>query len=74
MSKEVLDVCNLSTGVFNRGLQRGEMKKAKETAYRLQRKGMSWKDISEMIDVSVSTVQEWLSKPQTTPAEELGQT
>ncbi len=72
ISKEVLDVCNLSTGVLNKGISigetRGDLNRAKKTAYRLQKRGMSLTDIAEIVDVSVSTVQEWLSNPQVTPA------
>ena len=58
-------MCNLSTGVYNRGydsgISAGEMKKAKATAYRLQAKGMSCEEIADMVEVDIDTVREWLA-------------
>ncbi len=80
ISREVLDVCNLSTGVFNRGIQKGmregmqrgmqegELKKAKETAFNLRDDGMPIEKIAKMIKVSVDTVQSWFAEPQMTSA------
>lgn len=65
MSKEVLSVCNLSTGVYNKGMEAGvsvgEMKKAKEMALSLASMGISAEKIAEAAKVSLETVQNWLS-------------
>ncbi len=63
INKEVLDVCNLSTGV----LKKGEMQKAKEMAISLNELGVSVDKIATAAKVSVATVQKWLSEPQMTP-------
>ena len=66
MDEEVQNVCNLSTGVYHKGydsgLLAGEMKKAQETAYKLQDKGMSIAEISDTIEIGIDTLQEWLAK------------
>ncbi len=68
MSKEVLDVCNLSTGIFRRGEIKGEMKKAKKTALNLNAMGIPVDKIAQAVETNVATIQEWLSEPQKTPA------
>lgn len=59
-------MCNLSTGVYNKGYDSGisadKMEQARETAYRLKNKGMSIDEIADMIRVGVSTIQEWLAE------------
>ena len=59
-------MCNLSQGIYDKGydsgVSAGEMKKAKEIAYRLIDKGMSCDEIAEMAEVDVNTVQEWLEE------------
>lgn len=40
----------------------GDMNRAKETAYRLQQKGMPLKDIAEIVDANIVTVQQWLTE------------
>ncbi len=50
------------------GRQEGKEQQAKETAYRLQKRGMSPNDIAAMVNVSIATVQDWLAEPQRTPA------
>ncbi len=61
ISEEVLSVCNLSTGVYNKGFSEGEMKKAKEMALSLADMGLSAEKIAEAAKVSVKLVQEWLT-------------
>lgn len=65
MSKEVLNVCNLSTGVYNKGMEagvaQGEMKGKKEMALSLAGMGISVEKIAEAAKVSLETVQKWLS-------------
>ena len=57
IDKEVWSMCNLSTGVYNRG----KMEMAREMAYALQNKGMSLDEIADVAQVSVDTVKEWLA-------------
>lgn len=38
------------------------MKRARETAYRLKDKGMPIDEIAEMIEIGISTIQEWLAE------------
>ncbi len=58
-------MCNLSTGVYNKGhsagWQDGRMDQARETALNLSKRGMSVADIADVIKVSLETVQKWLS-------------
>ena len=42
------------------GRAQGEIKRAKETAIRLNKKGFSFEDIAEAVDFSVETIKEWL--------------
>ncbi len=58
MSEEVQSMCNLSMGVLNKG----EMKKAKEIAYRLCDKGMSVEEIADMVEVDIDTLRLWLEE------------
>ena len=58
MGEEVQNMCNLSMGVF----YKGEMKKAKETAYKLQDMGLSVEKIAYAVEVSTETVQEWIEE------------
>lgn len=62
MSEKVLDLCNLSTGVYNKGISGGEMKRARAMAYKLQDKGMVREEIADMVEVSIDTVREWLAQ------------
>ncbi len=61
LSKEALNVCNLSTGVYNKGMAQGEMNAKRETAFNLAKRGMSVADIADVIKVSLETVQKWLA-------------
>ena len=58
VGEEVQSMCNLSMGV----LYKGEMKKAKETAYKLQDMGLSVEKIAYAVEVSTETVQEWIEE------------
>ena len=70
ISEEVQEVCNLSTGVFNKaynkgydsGLSAGEMRKARKMAYKLHDTGMSTEEIADTAEVSIDTVNEWLAE------------
>ena len=58
MSEEVQSMCNLSMGVLNKG----EMKKAKETAYKLQDMELPIEKIAYAVEVDIDTVREWLAE------------
>ena len=66
ISEEVFSVCNLSTGVYSKGydsgVSAGELKRARETAYRLCDKGMPVEEIADMIRVELDTLQTWLAE------------
>lgn len=78
MSEEVLDLCNLSAGVYNKGydlgydsgydsgygsgISAGEMKKARAMAYKLQDKGMTCEEIADMVEVNTDTIREWFAE------------
>ncbi len=78
ISEEVQEVCNLSTGVFNKaydkgygsgydsgydsGISAGEMRKARDMAYKLHDTGMSNEEIANTAEVSIDTIQEWLAE------------
>ena len=64
-------MCNLSTGVYNKGVvvgrqegwQEGRMEQAKETAYGLyDEDGFSPEKIAKRLKVSLDTVQKWLEE------------
>ena len=60
LESEVQSMCNLGTAIENKGIEIGEKKKAKELAIKLYKKGSSLETISELIEVPVSQLEEWL--------------
>ena len=64
LESEVQRMCNLGTAIENKGIETGieigEKKKAKELAIKLYKKGSSLETISELIEVPVSQLEEWL--------------
>ena len=63
ISREVLNMCNLSTGVYNKGVTEGRMEQARETAYELyDEDGFSPEKIAKRLKVSVETVEKWLKE------------
>ena len=62
MSGEVQGMCNLSMGVLNKGISVGEMKKAKETAYKLQDMRLPIDKIAYAVEVDIDTIQKWLAE------------
>lgn len=63
ISREVLNMCNLSTGVYNKGVAEGRMEQARETAYELyDEDGFSPEKIAKRLKVSVETVEKWLKE------------
>ena len=67
---EVENMCNLSQGLveygiergMKRGIEKGELKKAREVAISLAETGMPVEKISELVKVSVKIVCEWLAE------------
>ena len=62
MSEEVQSMCNLSMGVLNKGISVGEMKKAKETVYKLRDMGLPIDKIAYAVEVDIDTIHEWLAE------------
>ena len=60
LEQEVNDMCNLSQGIVEYGIEQGELKKAKEVFFSLAGMGMTAEKIAEAVQVSVKLVQEWL--------------
>ncbi len=58
MSEEVQSMCNLSMGILNKG----EMKRAKETAYELRDMGLPDEKIARAVKVSMDILQEWFAE------------
>ncbi len=50
------------------GHAEGKEMQAKETAYELQKMGLTTDNIAKAVKVSADVVREWLSEPQTNPA------
>ena len=66
ISREVLEVCNLSTGVYNKGydsgVEAGRMNYARETAYELQSEGMPLEKMSKVLKVDTALLRQWLAE------------
>lgn len=66
--KEIDKMCNLSDMFEERGMKRGmetgKLEQARETALRLQRMRYDMETISEIVDVPVKKVKEWLLAEQ----------
>ena len=79
ISEEVLNVCNLSTGVYNKGydsgydsgydtgISAGELKKARESTYNFYDMGLPVEQIAKGINVGVETVKKWLADREAAP-------
>lgn len=67
MSEEVLSVCNLSTGVYNKGVSAGELKKAREIAYELHDMGLPNEKIARAVKVGMETLRIWLANREELP-------
>ena len=57
-------MCNLSDMFEERGMKTGKLEQARETALRLQRMRYDMETISEIVDVPVKKVKEWLLAEQ----------
>jgi len=53
-------MCNLSQGVYERGIQRGQKDTHRNDAIRLYQKGRDINFIADMLDESVEQIKEWL--------------
>ncbi len=70
LGKEVVDMCNLSEAVYERGILKGKiegkmegkMEKAKDTALKLVDRGMSISDVASILEVSESQVERWAAE------------
>ena len=60
-------MCNLSAGVYNKGFSAGEMKRAKETVYKLQDLGLPIDKIVYAVEVDTDTILEWLAEREALP-------
>ena len=62
--KELIDMCNLSQGIWERGIEqgieRGEKEAHRKDAIRLYKKGKDVPFIAEMLNESVEQVEEWV--------------
>ncbi|MCD7819533.1 MAG: Rpn family recombination-promoting nuclease/putative transposase [Lachnospiraceae bacterium] len=62
--EELNAMCNLSQGILERGIEQGEslgeLKKAKETASKLYKKGWDLSDIAELLNYSKEVISGWL--------------
>ena len=56
LKKEVSEMCNLSQGLIERGME----KEKRETAFRMQKEDCSLDLIALAVDQPVETVEEWL--------------
>lgn len=54
-------MCEISEKWYTEGRKEGKMEQAKETAYALADRKMTPETISEIIQVSLSTVKQWLA-------------
>ena len=58
MSEEVTQMCNLSWGIYQDGVE----DKAKEIAMRLYQDGMPLEKIARIVSESLAKIQEWLAE------------
>lgn len=58
--KELDTMCNLSQGVYERGIEKGKLENAKAMAISLHESGVSEDLIAKAANVSVELVRSWL--------------
>ncbi len=77
-------VCNLSEGIYNRGilegekrglkkgerrgLKKGEIKKAKQMVYKLSDRGMPCDEIADVVEFGTDIVREWIAEREAASA------
>lgn len=59
------EMCEVSEEIYNIGWAEGEMKKAREIALSLSKKGTSAPSIAETVQVDLEVVEQWLSGAET---------
>ena len=62
LESEVRDMCNLSQGILERGLQQGERNAKRKTARNLAGMGMPAEKIAQAVQEPVELVEEWLKE------------
>ena len=62
LESEVRDMCNLSQGILERGLQQGERNAKRKTAWNLAGMGMPAEKIAQAVQEPVELVEEWLKE------------
>ena len=60
--KGVTAMCRELEEIYSEGEQKGELKKAKETALILLEMGMPVEQIAKAVKISIETVQNWISE------------
>ncbi len=62
IESEVLEMCNLSQGILERGIEQGERNAQRKVVLNLARRGMLTADIAEAVMVSEQQVKEWIGE------------
>ena len=62
IESEVLEMCNLSQGILERGIEQGERNAQRKVVLNLARRGMLTADIAEAVMVSEQQVREWIGE------------
>ena len=62
MSEEVTQMCNLSWGIYQDGVEQGIEQKGKEVAFALYQDGMPLEKIARIVSESMTKIQEWLAE------------
>ena len=62
MSEEVTQMCNLSWGIYQDGVEQGIEQKGKEVALALYQDGMPLEKIARIVSESMTKIQEWLAE------------
>ena len=62
MSEEVTQMCNLSWGIYQDGVEQGIEQKGKEVAFALYQDGMPLEKIARILSESLAKIQEWLAE------------
>ena len=62
MSEEVTQMCNLSWGIYQDGVENGVEQTRKEVAQALYQDGMPLEKIARIVSESMTKIQEWLAE------------
>ena len=55
-------MCHEMEQIYSEGMERGELKKAKETALSMAEEGMDVKKIARLVKVSEDDIQKWIDE------------